>query len=295
MRCAIIRVGVVVAAMLFVGGSSHDIAEAQARRSAAADPLATFVVEIREDAGGTLRAHEGEIRQVTHEALRAIQAVRIVSDGRIVFEAGTRVIPETGLTAMSFGESSRIKVVVDVSRAGWLDSLREWFPATLAHELCHVIRARGFIGEVDPTVPPPPDRADIAVAAWMAWTRGRPPTLGDFVIHEGFADHFAQEVFGGGPYPWDQALDGDQLEHWVGYALEHWDDTDYSIPAWVGGSDELPRQAAYAVGYRLVADYLAAHPGVRPSQLLSRPAAVFRRGKGTDRQEAADAGASHHR
>jgi len=278
MQSAIVRVGV-VSAMLLVGRTYPSFALAQTQQRTPADPLETFVIEIREDTDGALKAHETEIRRITNEALRRIQTVRAVSDGRIAFETGTRVIPETGSTAMSFGESSRIKVIVDVSRTGWMDSLRVWLPSTLAHELCHIIRARGFIGAVDPTVPPPPDRAATAVAAWMAWTKGRPPTLGDFVIHEGFADHFAQEVFGGGPYPWDRALQGEQLEHWVSYVLEHWEETEYDRVAWVGGSDEIPRQAAYAVGYRLVSDYLAAHPGVRPSQLMLEPAAAFRRAK----------------
>jgi len=186
------------------------------------------------------------------------------------------VIPEIGSSAMSFGESSRIKVIVDVARPSWMDSLRVWLPSTLAHELCHIVRARGFIGAVDPLVPPPPDRAAAAVASWMAWTKGRPPTLGDFVIHEGFADCFAQEIFGNGPYPWDRALQGEQLEHWISDVLEHWEDTEYNLPAWVGGSDEIPRMAAYAVGYRLVADYLVAHPGITPSQIMLEPASTFR-------------------
>jgi hypothetical protein len=278
MSSVTVRLSVLISVM-FVASGVLGVREALAQQRSSADVLETFVVEIREDADPALRAREKEIRELTYEALQAINKVRVISDGRIAFETGTRVIPETGSTAMSFGESSRIKVIVDVARPGWMDSLRVWLPTTLAHELCHIVRVRGFIGAVDPTVPPPPDHAAVAVADWMAWTKGRPPSLGDFVIHEGFADHFAQEIFGNGPYPWDRALQGEELEHWVSYVLEHWDDTEYNLPAWVGGSDEVPRQAAYAVGYRLVADYFAAHPGLRPSQVMLEPAGTFRPSK----------------
>jgi len=240
----------------------------------AADAVETFVVLIQESADPVLKKHEEEVQSITRDALRSIQRVRVVSDATIAFESGTRVIPETGLVALTAGQ--RVKVIVDVSRPDWLESLRRWLPAALAHELCHIVRVRVFIGSVDPTIPPPPDSKAMSVEAFMAWNRGRPPTLGDFVIHEGLADHFAQEILGDGPYPWDQALQGEQLEHWVSYVLEHWEDADYVIPAWVGGSDEIPRMAAYAVGYHLVEDYLAARPGLRTSQLMLEPATTFR-------------------
>jgi hypothetical protein len=64
-------------------------------------------------------------------------------------------------------------------------------------------------------MPPPPDSKPMSVESFMAWNLGRPPTLGDFVIHEGLADHFAMEVFGGGPYPWDKAIEREQLDRWL--------------------------------------------------------------------------------
>jgi len=238
-----------------------------------ADPLATFVV-VLPDGERDLRAHEADVRKITCDALRAIQTVRVVSDVTIAFESGTRVIPEIGLNGLSLG--NRIKVIVDVSQPGWLSSLAEHLPSLLAHELCHQVRLRIAVGAVDPTVPPPPGGEAQAVAAFMAWSRGRPPTLGDFVIHEGFADRFAMEVFGGGPFPWDEALVNEELQHWIEYVLEHWEDTDYDLTAWVIGSSEIPRQAAYSVGFRLVTDYLASHDGIRASSLMTAPAETFR-------------------
>lgn len=269
---------IALAAGVGLGGlSCSTVSPAHGVPPQGADATETFVVFIQESADAALREHEEEIQAITRDALRAIQRVRVVSDATIAFESGTRVIPEIGMVALTAGQ--RVKVIVDVSRPDWLGSLRRWLPSALAHELCHIVRVRVFIGSVDPTMPPPPNSKAMSVEAFMAWNRGRPPTLGDFVIHEGLADHFAMEVFGDGPYPWDRALEGEQLERWVGHVLEHWEDTDYEIPAWVGGSDEIPRQAAYAVGYRLVADYIAGHAGVRPSQLMLEPARVFRPSK----------------
>jgi len=269
------RLGVIAlaAGLGVIGWGCSTTPRAHDQHTQSADAMETFVVFIHEAADPVLREHEKEIQAITRDALRSIQRVRVVSDATIAFESGTRVIPEIGMVALTAGQ--RVKVIVDVSRPDWLDSLRRWLPSALAHELCHIVRVRVFIGSVDPTMPPPPDAKAMSVEAFMAWSRGRPPTLGDFVIHEGLADHFAMEVFGDGPYPWDTAL-GEQLDRWIDHAVEHWDDADYEIPAWVGGSDEIPRMAAYAVGYRLVADYLAARPGLSPSQLMLEPATTFK-------------------
>lgn len=269
---------IALAAGLGLGGlSCSTMPPPHDRPPQSADATETFVVFIQEAADPVLREHEGEIQAITRDALRSIQRVRVVSDATIAFESGTRVIPEIGMVALTAGQ--RVKVIVDVSRPDWLDSLRRWLPSALAHELCHIVRVRLFIGSVDPTMPPPPDPKAMSVEAFMAWNRGRPPTLGDFVIYEGLADHFAMEVFGDGPYPWDRALEGEQLRRWIGHVLKHWDDANYEVPSWVGGSDEIPRMAAYAVGYRLVEDYLAARPGLRPSQLMMEPATTFRLSK----------------
>jgi len=267
---------IALAAGLGLGGFSGSTTPSpHGQPTQSADATETFVVFVQEAAEPVLKEHEEEIRAITRDALRSIQRVRVISDATIAFESGTRVIPEIGMVALTAGQ--RVKVIVDVSRPDWLDSLRRWLPSALAHELCHIVRVRVFIGSVDPTMPPPQNPGTMSVEAFMAWNRGRPPTLGDFVIHEGLADHFAMEVFGDGPYPWDKALEGKELQHWVGHVLEHWEDPDYEVPAWVGGSDEIPRMAAYAVGYRLVEEYLAAHPALRPSQLMWEPAATFRR------------------
>jgi hypothetical protein len=264
-----------LSAMILVCGSLGGIPAVQAGQRSLADPLETFVVEIQKTSDEALKAHEKDVCRMALDAIRSIQYVRVVSDARIAFETGSQVIPEIGINGMLVGPS-RIKVVVDVSRPDWLDSLRSHLPYLLAHEICHMIRIRHFTSAVDPTVPPPPGREAEWDAAFKCWMRGRPPTLGDLVIHEGFADHFAMEVTGEGPSPWDKALDPKQLEHWTQYVLDHWDDSDYDMRAWINGTADMPRQVAYAVGFHLVSNYMSAHDGVRPSQMMLAPAATFK-------------------
>jgi len=251
----------------------------------------TFTIEINQAADMTFKVRVNDILKITHDALESIQEVRIISDARIAFETGPQVIPEIGLSGASFGDLPRIKVVVDVSRMGWMDSLRAYLPSVLAHELCHIVRVRHFVSTVDPSVPLPPERESEAKAIFQGWLKGRPPTLGDFIIHEGFADHFAIEVTGRKPYPWDKALKVEQLEYWTKYALEHWDDEEYDIRAWVRGSDEIPPQTVYSIGYRLVSDYLESHPGIRPSDIMLESAETFR----TKNRELHERATSHRR
>lgn len=55
-----------------------------------------------------------------------------------------------------------------------------------------------------------------------------------------------------------------------------WHLATYDHPAWFYGSDrKVPRWAGYTLGYNLVASYLAKHPKVLPSKLISAKASIF--------------------
>jgi len=236
--------------------------------------LATFTVEIESDGDDALRGREAEVRDLVRASLRMIQKVRPVTDARIVIGAGKKVIPEIGAGGWLVGPSL-VKVTVDTGRENWLESLQETLPFLLAHELSHMIRERHFIAKFDPTAPIPEGEEEKLGAAFKSWMMGRPPALGDFVIHEGYADHFAMEVTGGAARVWDLGLGAEDLAKWTRYVAEHWEDMDYDRMAWVNGSDEIPRFAAYAVGFSLVARYLESHPGTRASELITEPSRVF--------------------
>lgn len=259
---------------LAAGPSGAGIDPAGSPAGPEAKVLSTFDVEI--DSGGdeALRGREAEVRDLVRASLLRVQRVRPVTDARIVIGAGSKVIPEIGAAGWLVGPSL-IKVTVDTARENWLQSLQETLPFLLAHELSHMIRERHFIARFDPTAPIPEGEEEKLSAAFKSWMMGRPPTLGDFVIHEGYADHFAMEVTGGAPRVWDLGLGAEDLAKWTRYVAEHWEEMNYDRMAWVNGSDEIPRFAAYAVGFSLVARHLESHPGARASDLIVEPSRVF--------------------
>lgn len=84
--------------------------------------------------------------------------------------------------------------------------------------------------------------------------------LGDALVSEGLAGQFVRRLFGSPPEPWEAAVTEAQLR-------EHRPDAAtlaaprYDHNAWffgVGG--RLPRWIGYTLGYRIVADWLAAEP-----------------------------------
>lgn len=96
------------------------------------------------------------------------------------------------------------------------------------------------------------------------------------MISEGLADHFSIEVYGIDPPIWSLALTGTDLEEWMDTASQTWLNTPYDHAAWfLGTSSSVPRWAGYAIGYKIVKDYLEANPGVKPSDLFGEPALSF--------------------
>ncbi len=68
----------------------------------------------------------------------------------------------------------------------------------------------------------------------------------------------------------------DRLAEHSDEALRDWDHADYDHAAWFFGSTDKPRWLGYSLGCLLVARFLAANPGAKPSTLATAPAAGFR-------------------
>ncbi|MFC3060475.1 DUF2268 domain-containing putative Zn-dependent protease, partial [Paenirhodobacter populi] len=109
-------------------------------------------------------------------------------------------------------------------------------------------------------------------ARWDGPGYGR--TLGAALVSEGLAGHFAQEVFGKGPEPWE-SLPVSVLRTHIPRAFHEWAYEGYAHEAWFFGSPDFPRWLGYSLGYQLVARYLASHPGVRASELVHGDARDF--------------------
>ncbi len=168
-------------------------------------------------------------------------------DTDVVLRAGKAVIHEKGHLGYA-PESGVIYVTVDpespVLRANPSQSLERM----LAHELHHSSRWDG---------------------------PGYGKTLGEALVSEGLAGHFAQEAFGGEREPWEQ-LPVSILRTYVLKAKAAWQSPDYSHAEWFFGSQEFPAWVGYSLGYELIGRYLAAHGDACASNLVHANAADFR-------------------
>lgn len=152
------------------------------------------------------------------------------------------------------------------------------FIQILVHEIHHVIRLRMFHMETSPL---------------------------ELMILEGLADHFMVEVLNCEPPPWSQALTeegiqkyffqvkpllnvkldwGEESDKWfdqwfLGRSVEEnnqiW--TEFSIPTWSLDPKEehIPLWTGYSLGWRIVENYLKAHPKASASSLVLTPADVI--------------------
>lgn len=200
------------------------------------------------DARGTLTDLSDWLRTAlarTHE--RACSLMELPSLD-VVVKAGTHVIPEKGHLGYA-PEAGVIYLTVDphspIFRANHDASLERMF----AHELHHAAR-------------------------WESPGYGM--TLGESLISEGLAGHFALEVCGGSPEPWEQ-LDSAEIQPFVATAEAHWGRTDHNHAAWFFGTADLPKWLGYSLGFRLVERFLSEHRRCRASNLAMTDAQEFRR------------------
>jgi uncharacterized protein YjaZ len=125
---------------------------------------------------------------------------------------------------------------------------------SLVHESCHVSRLR--------------------MPGWQL-------TLLECMITEGLADHFAIEVLGGEKAPWSKALTDEeiikcmiQVKPILRLRHESWNaefNEKYFNP-WMlfgrKGDDPIPGWTGYSIGWRIVENYLKAHPEAKASSLV---------------------------
>ncbi len=128
---------------------------------------------------------------------------------------------------------------------------------SLAHEFQHVVRLR--------------------MPQWHL-------TLLECMITEGLSDHFMVQVFNCEIPRWSKAISEDEIIHYMNkakpiLAVEHksWDkefNEKYFVPWMFGrsGDDPIPGWTGYTLGWRIVDNYLKAHPGTHASTLVWTPA-----------------------
>ena len=143
-----------------------------------------------------------------------------------------------------------VRLFIDPKYPDYAGLLSERLVPLLAHEMHHARRWRG---------------------------PGYGSTLFEALISEGLADRFAAEFLGIAAGPWTNALSEDQATHFLALAASQADSRSSDHARWFFGSEPaLPRWTGYPLGYRPVAKYQAAHPGVTASALVDEPADSFR-------------------
>ncbi|MFC3058043.1 DUF2268 domain-containing putative Zn-dependent protease [Paenirhodobacter populi] len=168
-------------------------------------------------------------------------------DTDVIMRAGKAVIPEKGHLGYA-PERGLIYVTVDPENPILRTNPSQSLERMLAHELHHSSRWDG---------------------------PGYGKTLGEALVSEGLAGHFAQEVYGGACDPWEQ-LPASTLRPYFFKAQADWQSADYNHAEWFFGSQEFPAWVGYSLGYEMVGRYLAAHGDARASNLVHADAADFR-------------------
>lgn len=170
-----------------------------------------------------------------------------LEDTDVVVRAGTGIIPEKGHLGYAPAKGV-VYVTVNPGSPSLQANEAHSLERMLAHELHHSARWDG---------------------------PGYGETLGEALVSEGLAGHFAQEAFAGDPEPWER-LPASDLRPYLSRAEAEWGDASYDHAAWFFGSQDLPRWLGYSLGYQLVRQYLSGHGDERASSLVHASADDFR-------------------
>lgn len=189
------------------------------------------------------------MEQTIRQSYASVNSLMPVNDVNIkVIENPANTIPEQGIGGYN-PSKNEVRIHIDVYSPFFLQSLANELAPTLAHELHHLKRRRAI---------------------------GYGSSLLEAMVSEGLADHFSMETDNIDTPIWAAALDADELEIWTEEARKTWRQRPYDHNAWFFGVDsEIPRWAGYSIGFKLVDDYLKAHPDHLPSKLYGEPAESF--------------------
>ena len=199
---------------------------------------------------------ERQVRQVMSRVQALIPAHDLTIYVKLSDESSKRsIIPEMGVGGHPIGTDT-VVIYIQPENPNFKTKFVAW---GLPHEIHHAIRLRN------------PD--------WH-WS------LLESAVMEGLADHFLVEVVGGEPGPWTRALTEEEIHRYLIQVkpllrakIESYAEftEKYERPWFVGrsGSEPIPRWTGYTLGWRIVENYLRAHPEARASSLLPTSAEVI--------------------
>lgn len=168
----------------------------------------------------------------------------------IVIAAGTQVIPRTGINGFTDPSSGQVQITLDsqLSPAALKQTMGTWLPEALAYEVDHSVRV--LAGP------------------------GFGPTLLKQFISEGMASAFDIQVQPNIQLPWIHALTAQQERLMWRRARPLLNSTGL-YDQWFFGAPGIHHWTGFQIGYHIVRDYLARHPGTTAAALVETPASVI--------------------
>jgi Predicted Zn-dependent protease (DUF2268) len=215
-----------------------------------------FTVAIGQQAIRSATAAGVSLPEVVTAALNHIGALLPGSTTQIGIILGTQVIPEIGVTGFTDPSSGEITITLDPhSQIPYKQTLLEWVPDTLSHEIDHAVRIEGGPGFGN--------------------------TLEEALISEGLATAFDEEAWPNLHDPWADAVMVPQEA-----ALWQRAQSDLALSGrqvydeWFFGIGGIPRWTGFTIGYHIVRDYLSRHPNMTAASLIDEPATATVAGSG---------------
>jgi uncharacterized protein YjaZ len=202
------------------------------------------------------RAIERDIKQVVPKVQAVIPAYDLTIHVKLSDTSSERfIVPQLGVGGHPLGTDT-VWMFFQPDNPNFKTSFVAW---GLPHEIHHAIRLR--------------------TPNWH-WS------LLESMVMEGLADHFQIEIVGGQPGPWTRALTDAEIQEslirvkpLLRVSVESYQDfvEQYETPWMFGrpGSEPIKRWTGYTLGWRIVENYLRAHPEARPSTLVQTSAEVI--------------------
>lgn len=166
-----------------------------------------------------------------------------------VMPNGPELVQQTGAGGRT-DAAGDVEITWDSTRVDVAKVIRTWIPLTVAHELDHSSRFRDGPGMGN--------------------------TLGDRIVAEGLADHFAHQVYPHAPLgPWDHALTKVQERAYWTFVRPRLGSVDIDGALFWGANGRFPGWAGYTLGYDIVGRYLAAHHLTGGQAVLVKTATIL--------------------
>jgi len=197
-----------------------------------------------------VKKYKKEIELAVANVVNSIEKILPIGDIDVVFYDN----PEFTIRELGIGGftpiANTVFIYFDPRNPNLEKSIKKDIEYTIAHEINHAIRFRTPIEK---------------------------ETLLEAAISEGLADHFAVQITGSEAAEWTRSLSEEKEKEMLERMRVEWDNVPYDHNSWFYGSEtkDIPRWAAYTIGFNLVKRYLESHSEIKASDIISSDASLF--------------------